>query len=760
MSPLPTLARAALLLAAGVFAGLCWGGVDGPLPAPALLLLAAAAAALAGAALRAHAVWLAVACAGAALGAAAVEREAHACGSLLADGERIALEGVLQGLPRAGAAVELRVTQGCTGTVRVRWRTEPPEHAAGARVAVQGRWWAFPAAGALPRRAERRGVLTVESSDELAAAAAPLLRLRGAAQRRARLLFGERAGAVEALTLARRGGVAAEVSDRFARAGLMHLLAISGLHVGLVAGVLTLLGGLLRLPPRTTAIAAAVATVGYVLFIGAPHAAARAGLQVLLLLLARILQRPALPFALLAAAALPLLARDPFALLDPGFQLSFAGTAGIVALRRVLLADWLPPGPGWLRDSLATSVAATLATSPIAALHFGLVAPVGVLANIPAVPLAALAVPAIALALLVSSLSTAAGSFLAGGAALLLAAIELVARAAAAVPYGHAHVPPGALLGWAAAGFAFASARRALARRRVRPPLRRLLLVAAAVAALLAWPAAAHRLGDGAVEIHAIDVGQGDAFAIRSPRGRWILVDAGPRTPRFDAGSARVLPYLQRRGARRLEWLVLTHPDMDHIGGAPAVLGALRAGAVIDPAHAAGKRTFLDVLDAANAAGAAWLAAEAERELHIDGLVLTLLYPRADALDAAVIDNDVSVVFRLEFGGFAALFTGDAPAGVEAEVVAALGGASRVDVLKVGHHGSITSTSEALLEATTPRVALISLGRDNRYGHPHPRVLERLERHGVEVFRTDRHGWIRVSGRADGTLRVRTQRTD
>jgi competence protein ComEC len=752
----PRLARAALHLAGGIVAAFRLAP-DGVLDGPMAVAL--------GGALLCGAVWsaarlLLVAAVGMAFGLGAAAAESRACGTRFVDGERYQLRVRLEELPAGSSAAAVLVRDACRGRLRVRWPDGSASDGleAGASYRIRGRWWAFPDRPGWPRRGERAGVLRVEAVTRLDVPVHPLVGLRGSAQLRARHLFGERAGAVEALLLARRGGIDPEVRDRFARAGLMHLLAISGLHVGLVAGTLTLLGAVLRVPPGRTAVLAAAVTVMYVGFIGAPHAAARAALQVLLVLAARMLQRPALPFALLAAAAIPLLALDPFAVLDAGFQLSFAGTAGLIILRERLLRDWIPPGPVYLRESLAMSCAATLATAPIAALHFGLVAPVGVAANIAAVPLTAATVPALALALIAGALWEPAGSFIAGGATLLLVALESVAAAAADVPAGHAHVPPAALLGWIAAAAGFAAARRGLRRRRVRPRIRRTLLLAAAASAFAFWPVIAARLGDGALEIHAIDVGQGDALAIRTPRGRWLLVDAGMRSQRFDAGRSRVTPYLQKRGVRRLEWLILTHPDADHVGGAAAVLSAIGAAAVIDPAVAAGKRVFLDALDAASRAGAVWLEAEAGRELHLDGVMLTLLHPRAASLDARPPDNDLSVVFRLEYGRFAALFLGDATEAVEAGLVASHGRAVRADLVKIGHHGSITSSSEVLLRAAAPAVALISVGAGNRYGHPHPRVLERLQHHGVVVYRTDRHGWVRVRVRGDGAMHITTQR--
>jgi competence protein ComEC len=562
------------------------------------------------------------------------------------------------------------------------------------------------------------------------------------------------------MLLARKEGIDPRQRDRFARAGLAHLLAISGLHVGLIAGVLLLLGGVLRLSPRLTALVSVAATIAYVLFLGAPHAATRAALQITLALGGRLLQRPADPFSLIAAAAFLILIIDPLALLDPGFQLSFAGTGGIIALRRRLLA--ILPALRWraLRESVAVSIAATLATAPITVLHFGQIAPIGVVANLAAIPVTGVAVPALVAALAASIVSPSLGRFLGGAAELLLAAPDRLAAVPAGVPGGQLLVPRDAILGWALAalGAALLSGHLARRGREVRPLVRRSVAAATILAVMVAWPAAARRLHDGRLEIHAIDVGQGDALAIRTPRGRWILVDAGPGGADYDAGRARVVPYLLRHGARRIDALILTHPDSDHIGGAGAILESFEVGLVVDPGVAVGKPLYRELLHRARAGRLRWIAARAGQELRVDDVALEILGPDPGELDETPVTNDLSVAFRLEYGSFGALFLGDAPAAVEEEIAARHGSALRADLLKVAHHGSTTSTAEAILEAATPRLAVISVGRTNRYGHPAPQVLERLERHEIEVLRTDLAGNITLRTGPDGRIQITTQR--
>jgi competence protein ComEC len=803
--PLPPLAWAALTLLAAVALGLRLHGAGARLGV-ALAVGLAVLALSRGSRGRPGATFAALAAAGYALGAAGGQAARTDCRALLPDGARVVVRGAFEARPAPGAAAPFRIEairpvagpdlpgdagegapaapspaaerpgsaagwRDCTGTVRARpsdrKNASPPE--AGRRVLGRGRWWAYPPESNWPRPPEFAGTLFLEELTNAAPGGAPrpdvLLRLRDGAQARLRRLLPERAALAEALILAQTGGLDPEVRRRFALSGLSHLLSISGQHVGLIAGTLLLLFRLARLAPRAADGAAAAAVTAYVLFLGAPHAAARAALLLLLALAGRLLQRPADPYALLAFAALPLLVQDPMAALDPGFQLSFAGVAGLIALRRRLLEPLRPKLGRWLADSIATSLAATLATAPIAALHFGTVAPVGIAANLLAIPLVAAAVPATALALGVSTVSWPVGQFLAGAADPLLAALDAVARAAAAVPGGHAYVPADQVGAWvlatvAAAGVAGWLARSAADGARIRHGVRQTVAAGVALALLLVWPVVASRAGGGALEIHVIDVGQGDAFAIRTPDRRWILVDAGPRTDRYDAGRARVIPYLLRRGVRRVDALILTHPDADHIGGAAAVLDAFDVCLVVDPGRAAGKPLYVELLTEAAAGGVQWRAARSGRELRAGDVVIHFLYPDgpSDSLDAPANANDLSAVFRLTYGGFAALFMGDAPAAVEDLLVRRHGDALRAQVLKVGHHGSQTSTSDSFLAAVDPEVALVSVGRRNRYGHPAPAVIRRLERHGVRILRTDLNGHIALRVQPDRRIEVETTR--
>ena len=675
--------------------------------------------------------------------------------SLQSDRTNVVTAVLLQEPVRNSAPVKLETVNGrkCHRNARVLLPRSAPRSpirdprsalSAGARVSMRAQWWPDPP---LDRLDALTGVLNASTLTVLPGVDR-VAGLRGRVVSDIRTLFGPQAPLAEALLVAQRDGIEPKVKRDFAASGLAHLLAISGTHVALVAAMVMLAAALLRLPALTGSALGAAAAVVYVLFLGAPYPAVRAALQILLVLAARLLQRPAYNFALLAAAGAAILLWDPLALLDAGFQLSFAGLLGIFAWRQPLI-DALPDSlPLVLRDAVATSTAATLATTPIAAYHFGQVSLIAVPANLVAVPLVAVAVPAAALAVMLYPLAPALAGFAAEGTRLLLARLEQVATLAAATPGGHFYLARTSVLAACALACIAWSLRHSF--RQVRNPLR---YGALALLCACLIPVAAARYSSTnrhSMEIHAIDVGQGDAVAIRSPRGRWLLIDAGPRSDRYDAGAARVLPFLLRSGARELELMVLSHPHLDHIGGALAVARTLRPGYLIDPDSGRAAQGALDSIGLQ--VRRHWLPARPGLRLAIDSVSVEVLYPDAASLDGTRDPNDNSVILRVAYGRFAALFSGDAPAWVESDLTAQQGARLDADLIKAGHHGSSTSSGGEWLSATTPRYAIISAGRGNRYGHPAPDVLARLEQEKVEILRTDHSGTVSLRVYADGRV--------
>ncbi len=637
-----------------------------------------------------------------------------------------------------GRGAPLRAT--CHGAVDLLLRDTAPV-AAGTTLQVTGRW--------TPRVSRLRpaaGLLVVSRHE--ATGTSPLTppeRLRNAVVRTSARLYGPRAPIVDALILGGRGAMAPELKEDFARSGLVHLLSISGFHVGLITSWTILVALACGMRRQAAYVLGATLSLGYVACLGWPPPATRAAALGVIIALGVVRQRAVRAPAILVATCLVVMLLDPWAVFDLGAWLSAGSIAGLAAATR-----WSDRalGSGWGWRMLSSSVGSTLATAPLTAAVIGAVAPIGIVMNFAAIPLAALAVPGVAASLMTAGLLPPVAEALAAGSGLALAALEVVARIGASVPGGHLVLEPGwrsglpwlvllVLAGWGIAG---RSTAPVAIQRWGWAAVGAIWLLAAADATRLA--ADSH---DG-LTLHFLDVGQGDAVAIRTPAGRWILVDAGPADDRMDAGRRVVAPFLLRQGARRLDAALVSHAHADHVGGLPAVLDRVQANLVLEPGMPAPDASYSRFLEWTSLHGQPWRPARRGDRLELDGVSLVVLHPDTAWSWWGLDLNENSLVVRVEWGRFAALLTGDAGFPAESLLAGRLG---RVDLLKVGHHGSRGSTSEQLLAETTPGVAVISAGRRNRHGHPAPAALARLADAGARIFRTDRDGTIRVTVTAD-----------
>jgi competence protein ComEC len=556
-------------------------------------------------------------------------------------------------------------------------------------------------------------------------------------------LFGVNAPMARALLVADTRGIDPTIRDRFAESGIVHMLSISGLHVGIIALAVQLVFQAIRLPRAAASMGTVTVTAIYVLIIGAPAPAVRSGVMLGVALVSRMAQRPTSPWAALAlGAAVPL--AEPRMATDLGYQLSVVGIAGLIA-SAALARRWIAPHlDGWraaVARVLLASTVASMATAPLVAWSFGRVSIIAPLTNLAAAPIVGVLQPALFLVLVLAPLSGLA-SFLADAVHPLFSAFSTVAFIGAAVPHASLTVAP-TLTGAMLAAVATAALLWAcLAHFPSRP-----LVVAFAAAAIAAWiPLAPSRARE--VELHMIDVGQGDAIALRTPRGRWVLFDAGRAWRGGDAGRATVVPYLRRRGGE-LAAFVLSHPHADHVGGVESVLRALRPPSYWDGAYIGGSEPYRESLAAALAGGVRWRRVGVGESTAVDGVRLRMLAPDSAWMSTLDDPNDASVVVMIEYGQIRFLLMGDAERDEEHWLLANAPLSLRADVLKVGHHGSITSSTGAFLAAVRPRAALVSVGAGNGYGHPSPRVMSALADMGAEVLRSDQLGSVVV--RTDGT---------
>ena len=572
-------------------------------------------------------------------------------------------------------------------------------------------------------------------------------RLRTRSRERVQELYGADDALPAALLLADTDGIGPELRARFADAGLVHLLAISGLHVGLVAAALELVLRLLRLSRGGATLGAALGSLAYVALLGFPPAALRAGAMLAVMALCRLGQRPTSPWAVLAVGATIPLAGGLQVAGAVGYQLSVLGVAALIAGGRVgrrwhalaVLRGWR----GELARGLLTSTAATVASAPLVAWHFGRLSLVGPLANLVAGPVVAFLQPLLFLSLVLAP-ARGVAMVAADAARPVLLLLDRVAATAASLPGAGIEVAPAlatALCGGVIIGALLVASSAVF-------PARALLVGATAAVTALWLPLAPVRRHE--MELHLIDVGQGDAIALRTPAGRWIVVDAGRIWRGGDAGRRTLVPYLSRRGGE-VAAFVLSHPHADHVGGAATLLRLLHPREYWDAGYAAGGDAYRQSLLAARTGHIRWRRVHPRDSLVLDGVTVRFLAPDS-AWTASLHDaNLASTIALVQFGAVRFLLTGDAEAPEEAWLLAHAGaGALRADVLKVAHHGSATSTTPPFLAAVNPRLALISVGADNDYGHPSAGVVARLLAAGAVPLRTDRLGTVvlRTDGRA------------
>lgn len=571
-----------------------------------------------------------------------------------------------------------------------------------------------------------------------------------------------------ALLLGDGASIPEAIRERYARAGVSHILSISGLHVSLVAAaayfaVRWLLSRSERLlltanVPKLATIASLPPVIVYAAIAGSSAATLRANVMAGLFLAALLLDRRRhWPTAVTGAAA-AVCAASPGALFEASFQLSFAAVIAIVAGGRPLrdLLDAAAERSLWrlthprLLDlargavlSQGVTTLALLATAPLTLYHFQQLSLVGLISNFFVVPLTGFAAVGSGLAgVLLTPALPGAGACLLAVCCAFLSAGDWLTGWFANLPAADLHLStPNA------SETALYYAVLALPLIRAPRPRR---AAAGAVALLLALQIASWRIehnGD-ALRLTFISVGQGDSALVEFPGGHVMLVDGGGLSPGFDVGQRVIAPLLLRRKIDRIDTVVLTHPDFDHYGGLPYIVERFAAAELWRNGSNSDSMSFAELLEAAQRAGTRDVEVRRGFARDIGGADVRILHPPPGAATA---DNDSSVVLSIRYGAVAVLLTGDIEEGGERAVVRS-DSALRADILKVPHHGSRSSSTDSLLTAVRPRFAVASCGHRNRYGMPHPTIIDRYTRHGIALLRTDRDGAVEVRISSTGAI--------
>ena len=545
-----------------------------------------------------------------------------------------------------------------------------------------------------------------------------------------------------------RSAVDSELSAAFRSAGLTHLLALSGLHVTWLASLAAALAAAAGAGVAGRTAVRGASAVLYLALAGPIPSLARASVCEALGAMGRLAQRAVDPGQLLAAGVLLLLLARPAWGWDLGFQLSCAATAGLIAIAPAFTAAraaWRP-----LARGIGPTLSAQATSLPLLILRFHAIPWTSLISNLAAVPLTGLMLTAAWLGALLDMLSPGAGRPLLHSLEPLALALRWIVEGAGQLRGALLATGPAdfaglaALLGAAALALSLAPPRTVADRGRPRSRAAHhaalvggiwmvMALILCATQPPIAPPA-------GHYWVVMLDVGQGDAIALGLGEN-WWLVDAGPRTPRFDAALSVILPFLRWAAVRRLDTLVLTHDDSDHVGGAPALRRDLPISRTLAPGPRDGVPGPLARFEGK--------PVRLGEELATAPRVIVRWPPPPDSASwfwqhpVTSADNGAVAVLEVGSGAGRALLAADADSAVEA----ALGVAPALALLKVAHHGSASSSGASFLMRVRPHLAAISVGRNNRFGHPDPAALARLEACGATVMRTDLSGaqWFEVS---------------
>ena len=570
------------------------------------------------------------------------------------------------------------------------------------------------------------------------------------------------AGIVTAIVIGDRSGLDESVERRLQEAGTYHVIAISGGNIAILAGLTLVIFRVAGFLGRGAIVSAMGGLVGYGYLVGGGASVDRATMMAVVYLAGRALDLRGPPMNALVLVAGILLAIDPLSIVDPAFLLTFGATVAIIATSAEVDVRKLPRLATPLAGMLVASVAAEAALLPVSATIFSRVTFAGLALNFLAIPLMAVAQISgmVIVPLFVASerLASVVGWVAYLGAEGLVRTADLVSYA----PFVTWRVAPPNLLASALYYLAALSAWHLWRRRvhvtgsaesRATAGVRRSAAVIALLSALwiVGEPWTRMRAsGDGRLHVTFIDVGQGDSALVRFPRGTTLLVDAGglPGSGSFDIGDRVVAPVLRESGVRRLGTIALTHGDVDHIGGAGSAILEFRPWEIWEGVPVPRSGALQAIHESAAVVHSQSRNVQTNDAMFVDGVAVIVRHPTLPDWERQDPRNDDSIVLELRWRDISIVLTGDISAEVEREIASNFPPAP-LRVIKVPHHGSITSSSSAFVRALNPRVAVVSVGRSNRFGHPAPVVLQRYEEVQAAVFRTDRDGAVSVD--TDGT---------
>ncbi len=552
----------------------------------------------------------------------------------------------------------------------------------------------------------------------------------------------EHAGLLKGLVIGERSGLSEEVKQNFNDSGLTHILCVSGANVAYIAGACIFLLGILRVGQPLSNLITMAVLVLFVLITGSSPPVVRAGIMGMMLLSAGIFQRKSDALNSISAACLAILLFNPLCIYDIGFQLSFAGTTGIVLFYK-RLANFFSFLPRVINDVMSVSLAAQLTVNPIVALYFNKISLIAIISNIVVVPVTGIVTIIGFVMSIAGQVSIFISQLLGGLNYFFLSFMLWVSEVSSSLPFASIQVITPSLLFILFYYTVLYALLKYIPFKKPGPHFPKISYIAAAAAVIFLL--ISYSL-PRPLEITFLDIGQGDCTIIKTPSGKTCLIDGGGTYPgsmgNFDPGST-IIPFLLDNGSSSVDLAMLSHPHGDHIQGLISVVKTLRVKQlVMGPQFQPNADLDSLIKLCSQRKTKIYIVSKGDR-LSIDGTEFQVLHPGDENLFGrdSILNNN-STVIRLVYRNTSILFTGDIETNAERHI---LGSISHLDsdILKVAHHGSKNSTSLDFLKAISPSVCIVSTGKNN-FGHPSPETINRIELSGSRLYRTDLDGGINI----------------
>lgn len=548
------------------------------------------------------------------------------------------------------------------------------------------------------------------------------------------------------LTVGQRGDVSDEIRSVFSDAGIIHILAVSGLHVGILSFFFLMVLRSLRVRFSVAIMISCIGIVLYALLVDLRAPVMRASLMFIFVMFGMLMQRRVLLVNIIACSALVLLLFRPEDIFDPGFQLSYAATFSIVIFHRRIVD--LFPGriqkkrlvKRFLLLPFAVSLSAQMGTAPIVAFHFFRCSVIAPLSNVIMVPLVFFAIPVGFLMVAGNVLHPLLGKIFAAPCWYSLHGILRISGLFASLPCSAIWVrrPGISFMVLYYAGIVVFLVPRG--RRRMVAVVLFVLIVLNVVVYARVWHAFHPHMA-----VHFLDVGQGDGMVVELADQHVVVIDGGVRNAFVDYGESVILPFLRSKGIRRIHAVVVTHPDADHCGGLISLLENVEVGYLLVNGEQESSHLYQTLLDTAKRGGIPVYAVHRGEVMHVGITPFYVLHPPQASHHYLLSSNERSIVLKCGYGNTSFLLTGDYANRFMPIPSWTLGST----VLKFPHHGAYLRDADAFLEQVGPVVSVFSVGERNRFGHPEPGNIRILKAMGTRIYRTDRCGavTVRVTGR-------------